>query len=333
MSVFSSDPLHNIWQKIIWATLCCLWLWQSGLLRRFGFMSLNNQTFVRLSCLSDNPSRLSGRIMNLSWDFVCLRSLKWGKGEQIKEIPSKHIQMWSFWYFTSKPSSCPDDVQHGSISTFRLFHRWYFGKHVLVFKLWLRVMSAGAVMGILGVKRMQGGSSWVRLWCNGCNRCQWRRWCGGAYRRVLVACTVADVWRERIRVQRRVPSWSHVGSASWTGRRDLAGLGTEDESGLVLLLQVGNVFHHGFAVRDGQLVGAVGHQVKVAGDEDDGERKHGNNDQSKAHDQSPGRVALEAFLGLKRWRLKSKLKQTVKMTLICFYEYILEQRSSSFCLF
>lgn len=118
----------------------------------------------------------------------------------------------------------------------------------------------------------------------------------------MVACTVTDIWRQRIRIQRRVPPWSHVGSACWTGRWGVAGLGTEDESGLVLLLEVGDVFHHGFTVGDGQLVGAVCDQVEVAGDEDDGKRKHGHNYKSEAHDQSPGGVALEALLGLKRRR-------------------------------
>lgn len=145
------------------------------------------------------------------------------------------------------------------------------------------------------------GKSRVWLWCERCERCERCRrrcWCCGTYRSVLVARTVADIWRQRVGIHRFVPCRSHVGFAGYTWQRRVAGLGTEDESGLVLLLKVGDVFHHGFTVGDRQLVGAVWHQVEVACDEDDWERKHGHYDESEAHGQSPGRVALETFLSL-----------------------------------
>lgn len=142
------------------------------------------------------------------------------------------------------------------------------------------------------------GKSRVWLWCERCERSRRRCWCRGTYRSVLVARTVADIWRQRVGIHRFVPCRSHIGFAGYTCRWRVARLGTEDESGLVLFLKVGDVFHHGFTVGDRQLVGAVWHQVEVACDEDDWERKHGHYDESKAHGQSPGRVALEMFLSL-----------------------------------
>lgn len=78
----------------------------------------------------------------------------------------------------------------------------------------------------------------------------------------------------------------------------LSRLGAEDEPCLVLLFQAGHVLHYAFTVGDGQLVGAIGHQVELTSDEDYGEREHGHYDEGKTHGQCPGRVALEALLGL-----------------------------------
>lgn len=103
-----------------------------------------------------------------------------------------------------------------------------------------------------GFRGATGRRSRVRLWRS---RGGWRRGTGGG---VLVTSTVAAVWGQGVGVQRFVRTWSQVGFArSHRRRRHLAGFGTEDESGLVLFLQVGRVLHHGLAVGDGELVGAV----------------------------------------------------------------------------
>lgn len=77
------------------------------------------------------------------------------------------------------------------------------------------------------------------------------------------------------------------------GRGSLAGVFTQDETCLVL--QVGGVLRQTLAVGDGQFVGAIRKPVKVACEEYQWQRKHGYNDESETHDQSPCRVALEAL--------------------------------------
>lgn len=247
--------------------------------------------------------------------FFCLRPLNWSKEERVKEFSTNlmkkitlYVSILTFYLWTAS-RRC---------ATRRLFYTRAvtLGRMCSFLNFMTSCDVRGAVMNPwclpVEISRQESknvfknwapdGSSRVRLWCHGC---RWRRRRGGAYRGVLVARAVTDIWRQRIRIQRRVPPWSHVGSAGWTGWRGVAGLGPEDESGLVLLLKVGDVFHHGFTVGDWQLVGAVCDQVEVVGDEDDGKRKHGHNYKSEAHDQSPGRVALEALLGLKgrRWTI------------------------------
>lgn len=55
-----------------------------------------------------------------------------------------------------------------------------------------------------------------------------------------------------------------------------------------MVIQVGDVFHHPASlVRDGQSVGAVGHQVEVADDEDDGNGKDSHHNQGDGHAQGP----------------------------------------------
>lgn len=147
----------------------------------------------------------------------------------------------------------------------------------------------------LGLRGGFGQKSRVRLWCGWCGRCSR---CGGTDGSILVACAIAAVWRQRVGVQGFVLPWCQVSFAWRHCWRHLAGLGAKDESGLVLLLQVGHVLHHGFTVGDRQLVGTIWHQVKAAGNEDNGKREHGDYDESKAHGKSPGRVALETFLSL-----------------------------------
>lgn len=104
---------------------------------------------------------------------------------------------------------------------------------------------------------LKGSKSGIRLWCERRKRCRRCGWCRGTNRSILVACTVADIWRQRVEIHGFVPCWSHVGFAGHTRQWGVAGLGTENESGLVLLHKVGDVFHHGFTVGDGQLVGAI----------------------------------------------------------------------------
>lgn len=159
--------------------------------------------------------------------------------------------------------------------------------------LWLKVKlyATGLV-----AREVSGQRSRVRLWRGRGRRCR------GADSSVLVACTITAVRRQGVGVQGFVLSRSQVGFVRRHRRRCVSGLGAEDEPGLVLLLQVGRVLHHGFTVGYGQLVGAVGNEVEAAGNEDDGQRKHGDYDKSKAHGQRPGRVALEAFLSLQTQR-------------------------------
>lgn len=148
-----------------------------------------------------------------------------------------------------------------------------------------------------------GQQSRVRLWCE---RCAWCSWCGGAYGSILVASTIADVWRQG--VHGFVSSRCQEGFTCWPWWWGLAWFASKDESSLILLLKVGYVLHHRFMVRDRQLVRAIWHQVEVSGDEDNRERKHGHSDKSEAHGQSPGRIALEAFLSLKWQRGEMKRK-------------------------
>lgn len=139
-----------------------------------------------------------------------------------------------------------------------------------------------------------GRRSRVRLWRGRGGR---RRGTGGG---VLVAGTVAAVGGQGVGVHWFVWTWSQEGFARrW---HNLAGLGTQDESGLILLLKVGRVLHHGLAIGDGELVGAVRDEIEAAGDEDDRQREHGNHDEGETHGQGPGRVALEALLSLQAHR-------------------------------
>lgn len=73
----------------------------------------------------------------------------------------------------------------------------------------------------------------------------------------------------------------------------VVGVFTQDKTCLVL--QVGGVLCQTLAVRDGQFVGAVRNPVKVACDKDQWQRKHGNDNERKTHDQSPWWVALETL--------------------------------------
>lgn len=59
----------------------------------------------------------------------------------------------------------------------------------------------------LGVRGVFGQKSRVRLWCGRCSRCGR---CGGADGSILVARTVAAVWRQGVGVQLLVFSWSQV---------------------------------------------------------------------------------------------------------------------------
>lgn len=151
----------------------------------------------------------------------------------------------------------------------------------------LKVLHGGALHSRLEVTAVswRTETSGVRVWGEGGGGS------GGADGSVLVARPVAAAGGQRVGVHAAVPRWSQVDFGSRSR------FGSEDGAGLVLLLQVGHVLHHVPAVGHGQLVGAVGHEVEVAGDEDDGERKHGQNDEGETHDESPGRVALEALLG------------------------------------
>lgn len=116
---------------------------------------------------------------------------------------------------------------------------------------------------------------------------------------VLVACPVAAVGGQGVRVFQGVGARGAKVGSGWGLRRGrLSWVFPQDEARLVHLFQVGDVLHHALAIGDGQLVGAVGHQVEIAGDEDDGERKHGHHDEGEAHGQCPGRVALETLLSL-----------------------------------
>lgn len=67
----------------------------------------------------------------------------------------------------------------------------------------------------LGVREVFGLQSRVRLWCDRCGRCGWCSRCCRADGSVLVARTVAAVWRQGVGVQRFVCSWSQVGFARW----------------------------------------------------------------------------------------------------------------------
>lgn len=48
-----------------------------------------------------------------------------------------------------------------------------------------------------------------------------------------------------------------------------------------------------------QLAGDLKSKIEVSGDEDDGQRQEGQNDEEDGHGRSPWRVALEAFYCLK----------------------------------
>ena len=120
----------------------------------------------------------------------------------------------------------------------------------------------------------------------------------GADGGVLVARSIAALWGQRVGVQGLAPPPGGQQGPVWGQRwRGLPRLG-EDEVALVGGLQAGHVLHHGLAVGDGQLVGAVRHQVEVAGDEDCGQGQQGREDKGVAHAQRPGGVALEPLLGL-----------------------------------
>lgn len=94
------------------------------------------------------------------------------------------------------------------------------------------------------------------------------------------------------------------------GRGRVIGVFAQDETGLIL--QVGGVFRQTLAVGDGQFVGAVRNPVKVACKEDQWQRKHGYDDESETHCQSPWRVALEALSCL-----QVKDKKEAEVMLIC----------------
>lgn len=101
-----------------------------------------------------------------------------------------------------------------------------------------------------------------------------------------------------------------VGAVCGHGRWRLARVLAQDEARLVL--QVGDVLHHALLVGDGELVGAIGDEVEVAGDEDQRERQHGHNDQGEAHGQRPWGVALETLHGLQDEKRRQEKKRKQK---------------------
>lgn len=154
------------------------------------------------------------------------------------------------------------------------------------------------LLQVLGDGDMFGRWLRVRLWGD---RRWWRCRGGGADGSVLVARAVAADRRQGVWIQGFGPCGGQVRpvcrcTALCCCR--CAAFGAQDEPGLVLLLQTGDVLQHAFTVGHRQLVGAVRHQVEVTDDEDDGEREHGHDDEREAHAQRPRRVALETLLSL-----------------------------------
>lgn len=82
---------------------------------------------------------------------------------------------------------------------------------------------------------------------------------------VLVACPVAAVGGQGVRVFQGVGARGAKVGSGWGLRRGrLSWVFPQDEARLVHLFQVGDVLHHALVVGDGQLVGAIRHQVEVA---------------------------------------------------------------------
>lgn len=110
---------------------------------------------------------------------------------------------------------------------------------------------------------------------------------------LVAAAIAADGCGVGDELNRRRAAWAEVRPVAGHGRGGLAGVFAQDET--CLILQVGGILGQTFAVGDGQFVGAVRNPIKVACNEDQRQRKHGYDDESKTHGQSPWRVALETL--------------------------------------
>lgn len=121
------------------------------------------------------------------------------------------------------------------------------------------------------------------------------RWLGVG---LVAAAITADGCGVGDKLDRRRAARAEVRPVAGHGRWCLAGVFTQNKT--CLILQVGGVLRQTLTVGDRQFVGAIRNPVKVACDEDQWQRKHGNDDERKTHGQSPRRVALEALYCLEK---------------------------------
>lgn len=83
------------------------------------------------------------------------------------------------------------------------------------------------------------------------------------------------------------------------GGRGLTGHFAQDEAGLIVVFQIGDVLHHAaLLVGDGEGVGAIRHEVELSEDEDQRQREGCQDDQRDENSHGPGWVEKELFCSL-----------------------------------
>lgn len=100
-------------------------------------------------------------------------------------------------------------------------------------------------------------------------------------------------------LQGRRAAGPQVGAVSGHGGGRLAGHLAEDEAGLIVLLQVGDVLHHAaLLVGHGEGVGAIGEQVEVPEDEHHGDGQGRHDDEGDQERHGPVREVQVALRSL-----------------------------------
>lgn len=104
-----------------------------------------------------------------------------------------------------------------------------------------------------------------------------------------------------------IAAGAQVGAVRGHGGGRLAGHLAQDEARLIVVFQVGDVLHHPtLLVGDGQGVGAVGHEVELPEDEDQGQREGRQDDQGDEDGHGPRWVEQELFGSLEETELMSR---------------------------